>query len=115
MLRISLVLDVLKIWINNIVISFKLNIQKIVATCIRLLCVPLVLFLQASVVLAADSYRYLHVSIDTPWAIFVFLLLIILFPFVLSAILYWYFTFKKHKEEKEKKEDSESPVETNNS
>ena len=50
-------------------------------------------------VVAADSYRYLHVSIDTPWAIFIFLLLIILFPFVLSAILYWYFTFKKHKEQ----------------
>ena len=48
---------------------------------------------------AADSYRYLHVSIDTPWAIFIFLLLIILFPFVLSAILYWYFTFKKHNEQ----------------
>ncbi|MDH5323835.1 MAG: hypothetical protein OEZ68_16770 [Gammaproteobacteria bacterium] len=43
----------------------------------------------------ADSYRYLHVSIDTPWMIFIFLLLIILFPFVLMAILYWYFAFKK--------------------
>jgi len=52
-------------------------------------------------VAAADSYRYLHVSIDTPWAIFVFLLFIILFPFVLMAVLYWYFTFKKNKEEKQ--------------
>lgn len=49
----------------------------------------------------ADSYRYLHVSIDTPWAIFIFLLLIILFPFVLSAVLYWHFTIKKHKEQSE--------------
>lgn len=48
---------------------------------------------------AADSYRYFHVSIETPWMIFIFLLLIILFPFVLSAILYWYFTYKKHKEQ----------------
>ena len=44
---------------------------------------------------AADSYRFLHVSIDTPWMIFIFLLVIILFPFVLMAILYWYFAFKK--------------------
>ena len=60
---------------------------------------------------AADSYRYLHVTIDTPWAIFIFLMLIILFPFVLSAILYWYFTFKKHKAEKEQDSNLESPAE----
>ena len=60
---------------------------------------------------AADSYRYFHVSIDTPWAIFIFLLLIILFPFVLSAVLYWYFTFKKHKAEKENKVETEPSVE----
>jgi len=60
---------------------------------------------------AADSYRYLHVTIDTPWAIFIFLLLIILFPFVLTAILYWYFTFKKHQSEKEQQSEVESPVE----
>ena len=60
---------------------------------------------------AADSYRYLHVSIDTPWLIFIFLLAIILFPFVLSAILYWYFTFKKHKEENAKQQESETSTE----
>lgn len=60
---------------------------------------------------AADSYRYFHVTIDTPWAIFIFLLLIILFPFVLSAILYWYFTIKKHKEEEKNKVETESSVE----
>ncbi len=46
-------------------------------------------------VYAVDSYRYVHVTIDTPWAIFIFLLLIILFPFVLMAALYWYFAVKK--------------------
>ncbi|MEJ2179529.1 MAG: hypothetical protein P8Y28_03615 [Gammaproteobacteria bacterium] len=60
---------------------------------------------------AADSYRYLHVSIDTPWLIFIFLLVIILFPFVLSAILYWYFTFKKHKEEKAKQPETQISTE----
>lgn len=44
---------------------------------------------------AVDSYRYAHVTIDTPWNIFIFLLLIILLPFVLMAILYWYFASKK--------------------
>ncbi len=47
---------------------------------------------------AADSYRFLHVTIDTPWAIFVFLLFIVMFPFVLMAILYWYFAFQKDNE-----------------
>ena len=44
---------------------------------------------------AVDSYRYAHVTIDTPWSIFIFLLMIILFPFILMAILYWYFAAKK--------------------
>ncbi len=48
---------------------------------------------------ATDSYRFLHVTIDTPWAIFLFLLIFILTPFVLMAMLYWYFAFKKNKEE----------------
>ena len=43
---------------------------------------------------AVDSYRYVHVTIETPWAIFIFLLLIILFPFVLMAILHWHFASK---------------------
>jgi len=49
--------------------------------------------------LAADSYRYVHVTIDTPWAIFLFLLVFILAPFVLMAILYWYFAYKNRKAE----------------
>ena len=48
---------------------------------------------------AADSYRFLHVTIETPWAIFIFLLGFILTPFVLMAALYWYFAYKKNKEE----------------
>jgi hypothetical protein len=46
---------------------------------------------------AADSYRFLHVTIETPWAIFIFLLGFILTPFVLMAGLYWYFAYKKGK------------------
>jgi len=44
---------------------------------------------------ALDSYRYAHVTIETPWLIFLFLLVIILFPFILMAILSWYFAGKK--------------------
>jgi uncharacterized membrane protein len=46
---------------------------------------------------AVDSYRYAHVTIETPWAIFLFLLVIILLPFILMAILYWHFALKKSK------------------
>jgi hypothetical protein len=48
---------------------------------------------------ALDSYRYLHVSIDTPWAIFLFLLPIVLSPFILMAILYWRFAGRKSRKE----------------
>lgn len=44
---------------------------------------------------AVDSYRFLHVTIDTPWYIFVFLLFFVLSPFVLMAILAWHFALKK--------------------
>ncbi|WP_455223172.1 hypothetical protein [Kaarinaea lacus] len=75
----------------------------------NVLAISIMMFSHAAV--AADSYRYFHVTIDTPWAIFIFLLLIILFPFVLSAVLYWYFTFKKHKEDEKTKVDAESSIE----
>jgi len=51
--------------------------------------------LVAAPVLALDSYRYLHVTIDTPWFIFLFLLPIVLSPFILMAILYWRFAGRK--------------------
>jgi hypothetical protein len=57
------------------------------------------LIVAVNVQAATDSYRFLHVTIDTPWAIFLFLLIFILTPFVLMAMLYWYFAFKKNKEE----------------
>ncbi len=44
-----------------------------------------------AVCLAADSYRWLHVTIDTPWMIFLFLLPMVLIPAILMAVLYWKF------------------------
>jgi len=45
--------------------------------------------LHASSGYAIDSYRYLHVSIETPWMIFLFLLVAIFIPFILMLILMW--------------------------
>lgn len=60
--------------------------------------------------LAFDSYRYLHVTIDTIWYIFIFLLLILLVPFVLMAVLYWW-TLRHPKDEKEGQAQEQSEAE----
>jgi len=44
--------------------------------------------LWSSEALAVDSYRYLHVTIDTPWMIFIFLFFLVFAPMILSAILH---------------------------
>ena len=62
------------------------------------------LLLPMTLAQAVDSYRYAHVTIETPWAIFLFLLVILLIPFILMAILHWHFAIKKSKEEDAKSE-----------
>ena len=57
---------------------------------------------------AVDSYRYLHVTIETPWMIFLFLLPIVLSPFILMAILYWRFAGRKE-DEKVGDDNDETP------
>ena len=52
------------------------------------------LMLPSSAVWAADSYRWFHVTIETPWAIFIFLLPMVLTPLVLMVILYWRFALR---------------------
>lgn len=44
-----------------------------------------------------DSYRYLHVSVQTPYTVFLFLLVGILAPFLLMGILVWRFVGRKNK------------------
>lgn len=46
---------------------------------------------------ALDSYRWLRVTIETPWAIFLFLLPMVLIPLILMVVLYWRFSFGKKK------------------
>ena len=48
----------------------------------------LLAFFWSSEAMAVDSYRYLHVTIDTPWMIFVFLFFLVFAPMILSAILH---------------------------
>lgn len=50
---------------------------------------------------AVDSYRYLHVTIDTPWYIFLFLLPIVVSPFILMAVLYWRFAIRQSDDQEE--------------
>jgi len=49
--------------------------------------------------LAVDSYRYLHVTIDTPWMIFIFLFFLVFAPMILSAVLYLRNAMRKDDEE----------------
>ncbi|MFQ5486877.1 MAG: hypothetical protein ACE5ET_00340 [Gammaproteobacteria bacterium] len=73
---------------------------------IRLLLGALGLLFSSSV-LAVDSYRYLHVTIETPWLIFLFLLPIVLSPFIIMAILYWRFASRKERTEHPSEHPSE--------
>ena len=43
----------------------------------------------SSVQAAVDSYRFAHVTIATPWYIFIFLLMGVFAPFVLMVVLAW--------------------------
>jgi uncharacterized membrane protein YadS len=49
---------------------------------------------------AVDSYRYAHVTISTPWYIFLFLLMGVFAPFILMAILAWRVAMRKSEQEK---------------
>lgn len=48
---------------------------------------------------AVDSYRYLHVTIETPWFIFLVLLPMVLTPLVLMAVLAWRYAERKREPE----------------
>ena len=66
--------------------------------------IAVVLLFAAAPAHAVDSYRFMHVTIQTPWMIFLFLLVIVLFPFILSAILHWHFAGKKSEADETKEE-----------
>lgn len=53
---------------------------------------------------AVDSYRYLHVTIETPWSIFLVLLPMVLAPLILMAVLVWRYTERRAEQESEGQE-----------
>jgi len=55
----------------------------------KYLTAALFLFALAGNAEAVDSYRYLHVTLDTVWYIFLFLLPGVLLPLAVAAWLYW--------------------------
>ena len=55
----------------------------------------------SSEAMAVDSYRYLHVTIDTPWMIFVFLFFLVFAPMILSAILHLRNALRRDREEEQ--------------
>lgn len=74
---------------------------------IRLVIVSGVLMTWTQPSYALDSYRFLHVTIDTPWSIFVFLLFAVLAPFVLMAILVWRYSENRAEDNAIEKESGE--------
>ena len=55
---------------------------------------------------AVDSYRYAHVTISTPWYIFIFLLMGVFAPFILMAVLAWRVAIKKAQNEASEKSET---------
>ena len=60
---------------------------------------PALLMLWPGQAQALDSYRYLHVNIDTLWVIFVFLFFLVFAPMILMMVLYWWNAIKKSRQE----------------
>lgn len=50
---------------------------------------------------AVDSYRFLHVTIDTPWYIFIFLFFLVFAPMILMAVLHWRTALKRGEKSKQ--------------
>lgn len=51
---------------------------------------------------AVDSYRFLHVTIDTPWFIFIFLFFLVFAPMILSAVIHWRNALKRDDDQNER-------------
>jgi hypothetical protein len=62
---------------------------------IKVVFVMVGMLLASSVEAAVDSYRFLHVTIATPWYLFIFLLGGVFAPFILMAVLAWHSAIRK--------------------
>ncbi len=77
--------------------------------CLSFVVLSLYALLTSSAYAAVDSYRFLHVTIETPWYIFVFLLGGVFTPFILMIVLVWQNAIRKagKKTEAEKRDISD--------
>lgn len=57
---------------------------------LRRIVLAVLLSLVSAPALAFDTYRYFHVTLDSVWLIFLFLLPIVLSPFIVMAAVYWW-------------------------
>ncbi len=48
---------------------------------------------------AVDSYHYLHVTISTPWTIFLVLVPFVLAPLILMGVLVWRYAERRKEDE----------------
>ena len=62
----------------------------------------------ASAQAAVDSYRFAHVTIATPWYIFLFLLMGVFAPFVLMVVIAWRNAARKAEQDTE--DNNQEPV-----
>lgn len=76
-------------------------------TMVKAVVTLVILSASAQTCWALDSYRFLHVTIETPWMIFIFLLFAILAPFILMAVLVWRYSEKKTDVESDRAGSSE--------
>lgn len=64
------------------------------------------MLLSAPAFSAVDSYRFMHVTISTPWYIFLFLLMGVFAPFVLMVVLAWQNAIRKAGQKQEEQEST---------
>jgi len=57
------------------------------------------LFFSISAQASVDSYRYLHVNVDTTWFIFIFIFCLVFIPMVLLIVLHWWHATKKDEDD----------------
>ncbi len=62
---------------------------------LSIMAVVVAVLASATPAYALDSYRYLHVKLDTVWIFFVFLFFLVFAPMIIMAVLYWWHATKK--------------------
>lgn len=72
----------------------------------KIFVLPLIV-LSGAAQAAVDSYHYLHVTIQTPWVIFLILAPMVLAPMVIMAILVWRHGEKRKGEGQEQEADQQ--------